>query len=89
MGALICAIFFSGCGGYVPTAFGNDQGGAKLTAEQIADIRLDCRQQDYITMILERQLGRKEVDPDDLNDDERKINAQARSKIWQLRTFCQ
>lgn len=89
MFAVACAIFFSGCGGYVPTAFGQPQGGAKLTVEQIADIRLDCRQQDYIIMILERQLGRKETDPDNLDDDERQINAQARSKIWQLRTYCQ
>ena len=89
MGSLICAIFLSGCWGLVPTAVGQGQGGARLTAEQIADIRLDCRQQDYIIMILERQLGKREVDPATLSEEDRKINAQARSKIWQLRTYCQ
>jgi hypothetical protein len=57
--------------------------------EQIADIRLDCRQQDYIIMVLERQLGKRETDPESLSEDDRRINAQARSKIWQLRTYCQ
>lgn len=89
MTAVFCAIFLSGCWGLVPTATGQGQAGAKLTAEQIADIRLDCRQQDYIIMILERQLGKRETEPESLGDEDRKINAQARSKIWQLRTYCQ
>lgn len=89
MGAIICAIFLNGCGGLVPTAMGNGQGGARLTIEQIANIRLDCQQRDYIIAVLERQTTNRDRDPEKLDDDDRKYNAMARSKIWQLRTFCQ
>lgn len=60
----------------------------QLTYQQIQNIGLDCNQRDYIVNYLERQVGTAVVAPEQLPPEQRKINSAARSKIWQLRTYC-
>lgn len=61
----------------------------QLTLEQISNIGLNCGQQDYIISVLENRVGTQPVNPEQLAPDQRRLNSVARSKIWQLRTYCQ
>lgn len=61
----------------------------QLTLEQISSIGLNCNQQDYIISVLENRVGTQPVNPEQLAPDQRRLNSVARSKIWQLRTYCQ
>jgi hypothetical protein len=61
----------------------------QLTLEQISSISLNCNQQDYITAVLESRVGNLPINPEQLAPDQRRLNSVARSKIWQLRTYCQ
>ncbi len=61
----------------------------QLTLDQISSIGLNCNQQDYITSVLESRVGNLPINPEQLAPDQRRLNSVARSKIWQLRTYCQ
>ena len=71
-----------------------DQGPAVTKAVQavdfqrIANIGLDCSKKEMIIRYIEAHVGNQILDPENLNHNERKLNAVARSKIWQLRTYC-
>lgn len=52
-----------------------------LSYEDMANIRLQCSQQDFVTKLLEKQTAKHSNDI--------KYHAMARNKIWQLRTYCQ
>ena len=56
--------------------------------QQIANIGLDCRKKHVITAFIESKVGNQPRHPEHLNDYDRRLNAVARSKIWQLRTHC-
>jgi hypothetical protein len=60
----------------------------QLTIDQINSIGLNCNQKDYVIQLLENRVGNQAVQPEQLNLEQRKLNAAARSKIWQLRTYC-
>jgi hypothetical protein len=65
-----------------------------LTYEQLAAFRADssmCPRIDYYVSALERQLALKGLtyaNPEELNDADRKYNAEARIAIWALRIGC-
>ena len=60
----------------------------QMTVDQINSIGLDCNRRDLIVTVLEQQVGNQPVNPEQLDSDRRRLNASARSKIWQLRTYC-
>ena len=60
----------------------------QMSVEQIRQIGLDCNQRDYTISVLENIAGNRPVNPEQLPADARQLNAVARSKIWQLRTYC-
>jgi len=60
----------------------------KLSIDEVSKIGLDCNQKDKIIQILEARVDGLGTDPDQLAQDQRKLNSVARSKIWQLRTYC-
>ena len=61
---------------------------SQLTYDQIQNIGLSCAQRDIIIGYLESRVGTQPVNPDGLSPDRRRINSAARTKIWQLRTYC-
>ena len=61
----------------------------KLSIDEVSKIGLDCNQKELITRVLEERIGGISSDPEQLPQDQRKLNSVARSKIWQLRTYCQ
>ena len=61
----------------------------QITFEQIQNIGLSCSQKDLIINHLESRVGNRAVNPEQLSEDARRVNSAARSKIWQLRTYCQ
>ena len=60
----------------------------QMSVDQIRQIGLDCNQKVYTITVLETIAGNRPVDPENLTADARQLNAVARSKIWQLRTYC-
>jgi hypothetical protein len=60
----------------------------QMSIDQIRQIGLDCNQRDYTISVLENITGNRPVNPEQLTADARQLNAVARSKIWQLRTYC-
>ena len=60
----------------------------QMSVDQIKQIGLDCNQKDYTISVLENVAGNRPVNPEQLTADARQLNAVARSKIWQLRTYC-
>ena len=60
----------------------------QMSLDQIRQIGLDCNQKDYTIHVLENIAGNRAVNPEQLTADARQLNAVARSKIWQLRTYC-
>ena len=60
----------------------------QITFDQIQNIGLNCGQKDVIINYLESRVGNKSVNPEQLTEDARRVNSAARSKIWQLRTYC-
>lgn len=60
----------------------------QMSVDQIRQIGLDCNQRDYTIGVLENIAGNRPVNPEQLTADARQLNAVARSKIWQLRTYC-
>lgn len=60
----------------------------QITFEQIQNIGLNCGQKDLIINYLESRVGNRGVNPEQLSEDQRRVNSAARSKIWQLRTYC-
>jgi len=61
----------------------------QMNYDQIRNIGLSCDQKDLIIAALESQVGNQPRMPETLIGDVRRVNAIARSKIWQLRTYCQ
>lgn len=61
---------------------------AQITLDQIQNIGLNCAQRDTIIGYLESRVGNQPVAPEALDPNQRRINSAARSKIWQLRTYC-
>jgi hypothetical protein len=61
----------------------------QLSIDEVSKIGLDCNQKDKTIQILETRIGVLTADPEQLPQDQRKLNSVARSKIWQLRTYCQ
>lgn len=61
---------------------------AQITLDQIQNIGLNCAQRDTIIGYLESRVGANPVNPETLDPNQRRINSAARSKIWQLRTYC-
>jgi hypothetical protein len=65
-----------------------------LSYEQLATFKVNdsmCSNIDYYINFLERQLklkGLSNATPEELNDDDRKYNAEARIAIWALRIGC-
>jgi hypothetical protein len=60
-----------------------------LSIDEVSKIGLDCGQKDRTIQILETKISSINGDPEQLSGDQRKLNSVARSKIWQLRTYCQ
>jgi len=60
----------------------------QLSIDEVSKIGLDCNQKDKTIQILETRVSGLGVDPEQLPQDQRKLNSVARSKIWQLRTYC-
>jgi erythromycin esterase-like protein len=56
--------------------------------QQIQNIGLSCQQKQLIENYLEQQVSSIPVNPETLTAQQRRINSAARSKIWQLRTYC-
>lgn len=56
--------------------------------QQIKQIGLSCQQKQLIENYLEQQVGSIPVNPETLNPQQRRVNSLARTKIWQLRTYC-
>lgn len=62
----------------------NDQ----LTFDQIVKIQLRCDQKQLIINAIEKTVGTRPVEPELLSSTQQQLYSVARSKIWQLRTFC-
>ena len=60
-----------------------------MSIDEVSKIGLDCNQKDKTIQILETRISGLGSDPDQLPQEQRKLNSIARSKIWQLRTYCQ
>lgn len=60
----------------------------QLTVEQINSLGLNCNNKDYLITTLENRVGNQPINPEQLAQEHRRLNAAARSKIWQLRTYC-
>lgn len=60
----------------------------QVTYEQIQNIGLNCGQKDFIINYLESRVGSVPANPEQLGPDQRRLNSAARTKIWQLRTYC-
>lgn len=60
----------------------------RLTLEQIQGIQLRCDQKQAITQAIESTVGTTPIEPELLSADQQKLYSVARSKIWQLRTYC-
>lgn len=56
--------------------------------QQIKQIGLSCGQRQLIENYLEQQVGSVPVAPETLTAQQRRVNSLARTKIWQLRTYC-
>lgn len=83
---LICTWFLHNCGAtppYNPNVDYRQQAIQQfdLTYEQVSDIRLQCVQQDQVTQVLEIV--------DQKHKGDLRYHSMVRSKIWQLRTYCQ
>ena len=61
----------------------------QLTYDQIANVGIDCGQRDRTIQVLENRVGTQPLMPESLPPDQRRLYAVTRSKIWQLRTYCQ
>ena len=59
----------------------------QVTFDSIANIGLDCNKKDLIINYIETNVPNRGT-VEQLSDSERKLNAVARIKIWQLRTYC-
>jgi hypothetical protein len=60
----------------------------QLTEEQIQNIGLNCHQKDLIIGYLETRMTNNTTNPEQLDSHTRRLNSIAKSKIWQLRTYC-
>lgn len=60
----------------------------QLSLEQVNRIGLNCGDKDLITGYLQRYVGAEPRQPETLAPTERQVNSAARTKIWQLRTYC-
>ena len=56
--------------------------------KQIQQIGLSCGQKDQIENYLDHQIQGIPNNPEVLNPQQRRVNSAARTKIWQLRTYC-
>lgn len=56
--------------------------------QQVQNIGLSCEQRDLTINYLEQMVGVNPVDPETLPPSQRRLNSAARTKIWQLRTYC-
>ena len=59
----------------------------QVTFNTIANIGLDCNKKDLIIKYIESRVPHQ-LSVDELSDSDRRLNAIARTKIWQLRTSC-
>ena len=59
----------------------------QVTFDSIANIGLDCSRKDLIINYIESRVPHQ-LNVDNLSDSGRRLNAIARTKIWQLRTQC-
>ena len=66
----------------------NDPGILEYKYQQVQNIGLSCEQRDLTINYLEQMVGSQPVDPETLSPPQRKLNSAARTKIWQLRTYC-
>ena len=83
---IICTWFLHNCGAtppYNPNVDYRQQAIEQfdLTYEQVADIRLQCVQQNEVTQLLEIVDNKHKGDV--------RYHSMVRSKVWQLRTYCQ
>lgn len=56
--------------------------------QQVQNIGLSCDQKQITESYLEQLVGLSPVDPENLTVQQRRLNSAARTKIWQLRTYC-
>ena len=61
---------------------------AQLNYEQIANIGIDCNNKEYIMTVLESRVGRTPQQPEQLPQEQRRLNTVARVKMWSIRTYC-
>lgn len=66
----------------------NDPGILEYKYQQVQNIGLSCEQRDLTINYLEQMVGSQPVDPESLSPAHRRLNSAARTKIWQLRTYC-
>ena len=66
----------------------NDPGILEYKYQQVQNIGLSCEQRDLTINYLEQMVGSQPVDPETLSPPQRKLNSAARTKIWQLKTYC-
>ena len=59
----------------------------QVTFNSIANIGLDCNKKDLIINYINANVPNRGT-VEQLSDSERRLNAVARTKIWQLRTYC-
>lgn len=60
----------------------------QLTLEQVNRIGLNCTDRELITAHLQRYVGTEPRQPERLSIEEQRVNSVAKTKIWQLRTYC-
>jgi hypothetical protein len=60
----------------------------QLTLDQVNRIGLSCKDQELITTYLQKHVGTEPRQPERLSIEEQRLNGVARTKIWQLRTYC-
>lgn len=67
---------------------GNHPIAQQLTLDRVKQIGLNCKDKDAITGYLQQHVGTEPRQPERLSVEEQRINSAARTKIWQLRTYC-
>lgn len=66
----------------------NNPGILEQRYQQVQNIGLSCEQKDITINYLEQLAGSHPSNPELLTAPQRRLNSAARTKIWQLRTFC-
>lgn len=66
----------------------NNPGILEHRYQQVQNIGLSCEQKDITITYLEQLAGLQPTNPELLTIPQRRLNSAARTKIWQLRTYC-